>query len=129
MLYRLALGTGLRANELRSLTPGSFLLDAEHPGVTVEAGYSKRRRRDVQPLTPGLTRQLKTWLAGRDGGARVFLMPEPCGVVRMFRADLKGAREAWVAEATTSEQREAREASDFLLYRDAENHVVDFHSL
>src|SRR5262249_32797597 len=50
MLYRVALGTGFRAGELRSLTPASFDLDAEPPTVTVAAAYSKRRRTDAQPI-------------------------------------------------------------------------------
>ncbi len=54
MLYRVAVGTGFRVNELFSLTPRSFDLDADPPTVTVEAAYSKRRRRDVQPIRPGL---------------------------------------------------------------------------
>ncbi len=53
MLYRMAVGTGFRLNELRSLTPRSFDLDAGPPTVTVEAAYSKRRRRDVQPSRAG----------------------------------------------------------------------------
>ena len=35
MAYRVALGTGFRAKELRSLTPASFDLDADPPTVTV----------------------------------------------------------------------------------------------
>jgi len=53
-LYCVALGTGFRANELRSLTRQSFALDADPPTITVEAGYSKRRRRDCQPIPPAL---------------------------------------------------------------------------
>ncbi|MFC1806508.1 hypothetical protein ACFL09_05970, partial [Planctomycetota bacterium] len=49
-LYLVAVTTGLRAAELRSVTPESFDLDAEPPVVVVEAKLSKRRRRDVQPL-------------------------------------------------------------------------------
>jgi len=41
MLYHLAAGTGFRANELRSLTPESFDLDANTPTVTVQAAYSR----------------------------------------------------------------------------------------
>lgn len=41
MLYRVAVGSGFRANELRSLTPESFDLCANPPTITVEAGYSK----------------------------------------------------------------------------------------
>ena len=50
MLYTLAVSTGLRAGEIRSLTPTSFDLDADSPTVTVAAAYSKRRREDVQPI-------------------------------------------------------------------------------
>lgn len=51
----MAVGTGFRLNELRSLTPRSFDHDADPPAVTVEAAYSNRRRRDVQPIrAPGL---------------------------------------------------------------------------
>ena len=51
-LYLTAVGTGLRAAELASLTPRSFKLDEVHPTVTVEAACSKHRREDVLPLHP-----------------------------------------------------------------------------
>ncbi len=47
MLYTIAMGTGFRRDELRSLTPESFDLASETPTVTVAAGYSKRRRRET----------------------------------------------------------------------------------
>jgi hypothetical protein len=50
MLYQLALETGLRAGELRSLTPRSFSLSDDLSTVTVLAAYSKHRRDDVLPL-------------------------------------------------------------------------------
>jgi len=56
-LYRVALETGLRANELRHVT-----FDWAEPSVAVEAGYSKRRRRDVQPLRRQTARELKRWI-------------------------------------------------------------------
>ena len=49
MLYAVAVMTGLRAAELASLTRDSFKLDAVPPAVAVEAGYSKRRRKDTVP--------------------------------------------------------------------------------
>lgn len=63
MLYRVALGTGFRSGELRSLTVASFDLDGDCPTITVEAADSKRRRRDVQPIQPGLAAMLRPWLA------------------------------------------------------------------
>ena len=65
ILYRLAAMTGLRVNELASLTPASFDLAAEPPTVTVQAGYSKRRRRDVLPLHQDLAARLRQWFLER----------------------------------------------------------------
>jgi integrase len=72
MLYRVALGTGFRAGELASLTPESFDLDADPPTVRVAAGYSKRRRDDVQPIRPDLAAALCPWLASKAPGRPVF---------------------------------------------------------
>jgi len=72
VLYALAVGTGFRAGELASLTPQSFALDSDPPTVTVEAGYSKHRRRDVQPLPRGLAEVLWPWLIGKAAGVPVF---------------------------------------------------------
>jgi integrase len=57
LLYALALRTGLRANELRSLTAASFNLDAGT--VTVAAAYSKHRREDILPLPPEILGDLR----------------------------------------------------------------------
>ena len=130
MCYRLAAATGFRANELRSLTTDSFDLDATPPTCTVEAGYSKRRKRDVQPLPDALVERLRAWLAGFDPGERVF-----AGIAgdtaRMLRSDLAAARKAWLkaAEQQPESVKEQMQASDFLLYRDRQGQVADFHSL
>lgn len=70
MLYRVAIFTGLRASELASLRPSSF--DLVGKTVTVEAGYSKRRRRDVLPLHDNLVSFLKPWLETRDEGDKLL---------------------------------------------------------
>jgi integrase len=130
MCYRLAAATGFRANELRSLTVDSFDLDATPPTCTVEAGYSKRRKRDVQPLPDALVEPLRAWLSGFDPGEPVF-----AGIAgdtaRMLRADLAAARAAWLkaAEQEPGPVQEQMQASDFLLYRDRQGQVADFHSL
>src|SRR6185436_4222634 len=62
IIYQLAVESGLRANELRSRTRGSFDLDAAEPTVTVEAAYSKRRREDTLPLRPAMAAHLKAHL-------------------------------------------------------------------
>ncbi len=60
MLYQFGYLTGLRRNELGSLTPSSFQLDGDEPTLTIAATISKHRRRDVLPLHPALATWLKT---------------------------------------------------------------------
>ncbi len=126
MAYRVALGTGFRAKELRSLTPASFDLDADPATVTVDAAYSKRRRQDVQPIRSDLADSLRPWLAkyGRDEHP-FAAMPER--TARMLRDDLDEARLRWLQDAKTDAERKERERSDFLKHIDADGRVLDFH--
>jgi integrase len=74
MLYALALGTGFRRNELRSLTPESFHLDAQSPTATVLAGYTTNGEEAVQPLpapwssgsVPGWPASGAAWLSSAN---------------------------------------------------------------
>jgi len=126
MAYRLALGTGFRAKELRSLTPASFDLDADPPTATVDAAYSKRRRQDVQPIRPDLAELLRPWLAKYERDEHPFAaMPER--TARMLRDDLDEARRRWLDEAKTDAERQRREGADFLKHIDADGRVLDFH--
>jgi len=108
MLYRVCVESGLRSNELRSLTVRSFKLDADPPTVTVAAAYSKRRREDVQPIRPELADALRRHFAGKLAGAKAFAMPGRSRVSRMFKADLEAAG---------------------ISPRDDAGRVADFHSL
>jgi integrase len=131
LLYLVSVYTGLRASELASLTPKSFDLDADPPTVVVEAAYSKHRREDVVPLHPDLVARLHPWLAGRPRGERLWpgqwAKGKDGGV--MLKMDLKRARAAWIAEAPDGAERERREGSSFLAYRDEGGRVADFHAL
>jgi integrase len=64
--------TGLRRNEIASLTPRSFALEASPPTITVEAAASKHRRKDVLPLHPEFVPQLREWIAGCPSAAKLF---------------------------------------------------------
>jgi integrase len=130
MLYTLAAYTGLRESELGSLTPESFDLAAGPPTVTVEAGYSKRRREDTIVLRADLADLLRGWLQGRPAGQRLW----PGGWwqhgAKMVRKDLEAARAAWVGEAEEdAEERRRRGASDRFAFRDAAGRFFDFHAL
>ena len=61
MLYTLAVETGLRANELRTLAWGGLDLKSNPPTVTLEATYSKRREVDVLPLRASTAAMLAAW--------------------------------------------------------------------
>lgn len=87
MLYRSALGTGFRASESGSLFPPSFRLDDTPPTIIVEAAYSKRRRRDYQPIRRDLSSRLRFWLVGKSADVPVFKMPRK--PVMMLRVDLE----------------------------------------
>ncbi len=94
LLYRLAVETGLRASELRSLNWSSFDLDSNLPTVTVKACYSKHRREDTLPLRPSTACKLK---AMRDAvpqpqNRAVFTMPAASKISEMLREDLDQAK-------------------------------------
>ena len=127
MLYRLAAETGLRRGELASLTPASFDLDARPPTVTVEAAYSKHRRRDVQPLRRDLAETLRAALADRPVRTRLYNVPRK--TAEMLRGDLRRARARWIREVADPAARRERRRSYFLAVHDHKGAVVDFHAL
>ncbi len=89
LIYELALTTGLRANELRTLEKRSFDLDNGKPTVTVKAGHSKHRREDVVPLLVELAGRLRAHLANKLPTARAFTVPSR--MAEMLFADLERA--------------------------------------
>ena len=127
MVYRLALGTGFRALELRSLVPESFNLNGNPPTITVQAGCSKRRRTDVQPIRRDLADMVQPWLAGKPNGKPLFARL-PGATAQMLRKDLAAARKAWIKTAENKNEKERREKSDFLRYEDSAGRIADFHS-
>jgi integrase len=92
MYYRIMANTGFRRNEAASLTPESFDLDnREQPTITIEAAYSKRRRRDTQPINRDFAELVRPWLATKAKGKRIFEFSKWMGIERVFRADCKAA--------------------------------------
>lgn len=87
-IYQISVMTGLRRNEIASLTPRSFSLDSDPPTVTVEAAFSKHRRRDVLPLHPELVRMLRFWLAGMEPDQILFPKLEGRRTWLMVKKDL-----------------------------------------
>jgi integrase len=134
VVYRLAAFTGLRAQEIASLTLRSFALDANPPTVTVDACYSKHRRKDVLPLAEDLRRRLEVYLARREEACRDCeerLWPgkwyRKAGEI--LQRDLAAARAAWLKDAERPTELKRLKQGDFLRDVDAAQQVVDFHSL
>jgi integrase len=91
LIYMTAAGTGFRANELRTLTPECFDLAGTPPTITIEAGYSKHRRQDVQPIREDLAELLQGWVRGKPAGQPVFTIPDD--PAEMIRRDMS----AWLS--------------------------------
>jgi integrase len=90
IFYSVALSSGLRRNELGSLTPESFQLDANPPTVTVEGLWTKNRKTAVLPLRQEVASELREWLRDKPAGKPLFPVK---GRKRkaMLRVDLKAA--------------------------------------
>ncbi|GHT10341.1 hypothetical protein FACS1894170_02290 [Planctomycetales bacterium] len=137
MLYLIASYTGLRKGEIGSLTKESFNFNGEICAtVTVDACYSKHRRKDVLPLHSSHVAKLKEWLATKNPKSNEILIPVSNGsggverkTSKMMRIDLNAARTFWIAEAESPADEEKRLASDFLSYKNHNGLFADFHSL
>lgn len=90
MIYLLALSTGLRANEIRTLCPQDFRLDAETAHIVVRAINSKHRKRDEQPLRPNVAVRFREYLDGRQPAEPVW-KDFPDKPVLMLEFDLAAA--------------------------------------
>ena len=151
MLYTVAAFTGLRVSELASLTRASLVLEGDPPTLTVQAAYSKRRRRDQQPMPKWLADRLAAWLADRGPSvhqtvlcldaadpmqagraaaeAKLWSGGWPARAAEMLKMDLGAARAKWIKQAASPAERSRRERSDFLAYWNHVDQVADFHAL
>jgi len=73
LLYRLAVETGLRANEVRSLKVSSF--DFQGCTVTLRSAGAKNRQQATLPLRPDTAAEIKDWLARKLPEAQAFKLP------------------------------------------------------
>jgi integrase len=106
LCYRLAVATGLRSSEIKSITPASFAFDREPAAVTVAAGYTKNGAPATLPLPPDLAADLALSVATIPPGRPVFRLPDRGA--DMLKPDLAAAG---------------------IPYRDGAGLVFDFHAL
>ena len=130
LLYATAVQTGLRSNELWSLTRGRLFLDADKPYITCRAGATKNSKDARQYIQPDLAAELRQHVATKAPRAPVFAMPHEADVAEMLRADLANARRAWLKAVQHDPEGYARrQESDFLCPLNHEGESLDFHSL
>jgi len=130
LLYATAIQTGLRSNELRSLTRGQLFLEAEPPYVTCKAGSTKNSKSARQYIQTDLAAELRQNVATKAPAAPVFAMPHEADVAEMLRKDLADARREWLrASQDNPDEHARRQENDFLVPMNHEGEVLDFHAL
>jgi len=130
LLYRVAIQTGLRSSELRSLRRESFVLDASQAYVIAKPADTKNSKQAQQFIARDMAESLRQHLAEKVPSAPAFSMPHETNVARMLRFDLTAARKAWIAEADQCpDERLSREQSDFLAVANHAGQRLDFHAL
>ncbi len=107
LVYKTMVLTGLRCNELRSITRAQLLLDDAQPAIDLAAKDEKNRDGTLIPLRSDLADDLRTWIAdeetreasgnvlnlpatkGTDDNRSVFYVAD--GLVKILDADLETA--------------------------------------
>ena len=129
-LYELAIQSGLRSAELRSLTKSDLFLGGDKPYVRCKSEDTKNGQEARQHITPDLAAELRQMVATKTPTAPVFSMPSEWDVAEMLRADLAEARKQWLDEVKHDPDACAkRQESDFLAIKNHEGEVLDFHAM
>ena len=130
LLYAIAIQSGLRSAELRSLTRGQLFLIGDGPFITCAAGDTKNGKAARQYIKPDLARELRELVSRKAPQAPVFNLPASEDVAAMVRGDLAAARQLWLDSAKQDPpELERRQGSDFLTEKNHDGEVFDFHSL
>ncbi len=128
-LYDLAIQTGLRAAELRSLRRSSFQFDVEQPYVVCYAKSTKNRKTCRQFIQPELARTLEQLFADQSTGEPAFTLPTKWRMAAMIRKDAETARLAYLEAAKDDPNEFERRQKDQFLQLKTEDGELDFHSL
>ena len=103
MIYKTLVLTGLRKNELASLTVGQLYLDGAMPFIELAAADEKNRQGSTIPLRADLANDLKNWLSDRPkvqtlklrepkvADTKRQLFTVPAALVRILDRDLAAA--------------------------------------
>jgi len=90
LAYRLAVASGLRYSELRSIRPESFDWQASPATVCIAPAYEKTRKEALIPLADDLASDLRPLAESVPRGEPVFPLPKDKGA-KLLRFDLERA--------------------------------------
>ncbi len=88
LIYKTFVLTGLRADELRTLSVGDLSF-GDVPFIKLRHSNEKNRKGSSVPMRSDLAGELRTWIEGRDRADRVFNVP--AGILRIMNRDLIAA--------------------------------------
>ncbi|MHC4068750.1 MAG: tyrosine-type recombinase/integrase [Planctomycetota bacterium] len=99
LVYRLALETGIRVGEIRSLKVSSFDFEANPPAVHVEPTDTKGKRPADLLLIPETATVIREFLSDKEPQDVAFAMPHSANTAKMLRKDLEAAGIAYRDES------------------------------
>jgi integrase len=91
LIYRTLIGTGLRLNELRTLTVARLDLTPGAECVALENANEKNRTGSTLPLRADLAADLRQWITEKKLTAAALLFTVPAGLRRILDRDMKAA--------------------------------------
>lgn len=91
LVYRVALETGLRKNEIKTLAVSDLELRGEHAAIHARAENTKNRQDAHLPLRESLAAALAEHVRGRLPTARVFDLPKTWNPQKWVETDLAAA--------------------------------------
>jgi integrase len=120
LVYRLAIETGMRYSEIKSLQKLSFNFDVKPCKVRVDASDCKGKRTDYLILMNNTAKVLKEFLEDKEPQDKAFAMPHKANAALMLKKDLK-----------ETEQKDENEniIVQAIPYTDEAGRDVDFHAL
>ena len=125
LIYELAVNTGLRRDEIKSLTRNSF--DFERLSVRVDAKDTKNKKAALLPVKAALMDRIKQHLSAKLPTAPAFNIPQAAAI--LIKKDMQAARQQWIdAVKDNPKEHRRRSDSDFLEVITHEG-KADFHSL
>ena len=125
LLYRTAIATGFRANELAHIEVAMI----HERYIALSAEYTKNRQVAKQYISKALSHDLRTFCKRESRKGKVFRLNDLNRLSDILRSDMAAAKALYVQDAVDDVEKSAREQSSFLAPRNEQKEELTFHSL